>query len=159
MSTTADEAATALARWLAPYIAAELGIAVPKATLSSDYDAATCETYVRDLGQGVLNRASNLFTLLETRGRVGSLDLAEAIGTATPRNIPANLTNSLKQRARRLHLDRLPWDETEKDGRTVWVDRDGIAGRMLEAVQQEQRRRQAGLARPRRPLAAPSGGA
>ncbi|HKG03662.1 MAG TPA: hypothetical protein VKB03_10795 [Conexibacter sp.] len=142
MSTTADEAATAFARWLAPYIATELRIAPPRKALDDSYDANTCEEYVRELGQGVLNRASNLFALLEAQGRVGSLELARAIGTTTPKNIPANLTNSLKQRARRLRLDRLPWDEGEHDGRTVWVDRDGIAARMVAAVQEEQRRRQ-----------------
>jgi hypothetical protein len=138
-----DEVATVLARWLAPYVAAELAKSTPTVgSASVDYDASTCTEYVRELGQGVLNRASNFFSLLATNGRVGSLELASAIGTATPRNIPANLTNSLKRRARRLGLDELPWDETTgEDGRTVWLDRDGIAARMCEAVQEEMRRR------------------
>lgn len=63
------------------------------------------------------------------------------IGTDTPRNIPANLTNSLKQRARKMNLD-VPWITTVSgDDRTVWVDRDGNAGRMVEALRAEQERR------------------
>jgi hypothetical protein len=59
----------------------------------------------------------------------------------TPRNLPSALTNSLKQRARALRVER-PWrDDVSADHRTVWVDHDGIGGRMAEAVKTEQRRR------------------
>ncbi len=138
----ADEIAPALARWLAPYVAAELAKR-PAATPGAldEYDAAACAEYVRGLGQGVLNRATDLFTRLKADGRIGSLELASAIGTQTPRNIPANLTNSLKQRARKLGRP-VPWTETtDDDQRTVWVDRDGIAARMVEAIQAEHHRR------------------
>ena len=143
MLTLSEETAQAIAKWLAPYVAAELasdgsGARGP----SHDYDAETCAEYVRELGQGVLNRATDFFAKLSQNGRIGSLDLASALGTDSPRNIPANLTNSLKQRARKMRLD-VPWDETvSEDNRTVWLDRDGIAARMSDAIQAEQRRRQ-----------------
>lgn len=138
-----EELAPSLAKWLAPYVAAELagGAAPPVTTLKPDYDAETCAAYVRELGQGVLNRAGDFFRRLERDGRVGSLELAQILNTNTPRNIPANLTNSLKQRARRLGLE-VPWAETVSlDDRTVWVDRDGIAARMVVALAAEDRRR------------------
>jgi hypothetical protein len=142
MTTPPDEIGRAIAKWLAPYLAAELGTLPSAATKpGAEYDSATCAEYVRELGQGVLNRSQDFFMKLEHDGRIGSLDLALAIGTDTPRNIPANLTNSLKQRARRMGLA-VPWDETESDdGRTVWLDRDGIASRMVEALRGEQHRR------------------
>lgn len=143
MSTFPDEIAPALAKWLAPYVAAELagGSITPTATPAADYDAQTCAVYVRDLGQGVLNRAGDFFRKLAHDGRVGSLELAQILNTDTPRNIPANLTNSLKQRARKLGLE-VPWVETvSSDDRTVWVDRDGIAARMVVALDNENQRR------------------
>jgi hypothetical protein len=134
--TSQEEIAPALARWLAPYVAEELN-----RLNSLGYDEAVCAAYVRELGQGVLNKAGTFFGMLEHHGKVGSLDLASAIGTDTPRNIPANLTNSLKQRAAAMGLTR-PWDETkDEDNRTVWIDRDGIASRMNQAVMNEQHRR------------------
>lgn len=100
----------------------------------------TCGEYVQGLGQGVVNRFGDFFAKLKREGRIGSLELAKTIGTATPRNIPANLTNSLKRRARKLGRP-VPWTETtDQDQRTVWVDRDGIAARMVEAIQAEQAR-------------------
>lgn len=47
----------------------------------------------------------------------------------------------------------MPWTETTgQDQRTVWVDRDGIAARMVEAIQAEHHRRTgATLALQRRP--------
>lgn len=131
-----DEIGRALARWLAPYLRDEL-----TRLDSTSYDDATCAIYVRELGQGVLNKSATFFRMLEENGRVGSLELAHAIGTNTPKNIPANLTNSLKQRAVAMSLPR-PWDETKDDDqRTVWVDHDGIAERMTNAVQNEMTRR------------------
>jgi hypothetical protein len=47
----------------------------------------------------------------------------------------------LKKRAARLGLE-VPWEETaDREDRTVWVDRDGIAMRMVDAVNEEVRRR------------------
>ncbi len=140
-----DETAELIAKWLAPYVAAELAKSPPSdAKPAMEYDNQTCAEYVRELGQGVLNRATDFFSKLERDGRIGSLELAQALGTNSPRNIPANLTNSLKQRARRMQLE-VPWDETiSEDNRTVWLDRDGIAARMSEAIRDEQQRRSRG---------------
>lgn len=136
-----DELPPALARWLAPYVAEELrrqGAGAPAAPM---YDDATCAVYVRELGTGVLNRAHDFFLKLAEDGQIGSLALAQHLSIGTPRNIPANLTNSLKQRARTLGLER-PWVETvSPDDRTVWVDRDRIAQRMVDAIRNEQQRR------------------
>src|SRR4051812_22075798 len=105
MTGLSNETAREIARWLAPYVAEELAGAQRRrsdaldagemSAATSDYDAAVCAEYVRELGQGVLNRATDFFSRLEHDGRVGSLELAQIIGTDTPRNIPANLTNSL----------------------------------------------------------------
>lgn len=105
------------------------------------YTDELCAMYVQELGQGVLDKAQVFFDKLQNDGSVNSLELAKLIGTDTPRNIPANLTNSLKQRAEALKV-RVPWDETSADGRTVWLDRDGIAASMHIAVLSEQTRRQ-----------------
>lgn len=141
-STLPEEVAPAIAKWLAPFVAAELALLPPDSSeRNSQYDSTTCADYVGELGQGVLNRSLDFFMKLENDGRIGSLDLARSIGTDTPRNIPANLTNSLKQRARKMGLA-VPWDETvSEDDRTVWVDRNGIAARMVEALRAEQQRR------------------
>ncbi len=142
--TSPDDIARAVAKFLAPYVAAELrptGALASPSSASVEYDAATCAEFVRELGTGVLNRAADFFAKLDTDGQVGSLELASLLGTATPRNIPANLTNSLKQRARALGLAR-PWDEAiGSDDRTLWLDRDGIAARMSAAVRDERQRR------------------
>jgi len=151
MSTTIDTQfpegiAPALAKWLAPYVAAELAHAqrpgsIPVPTKSSDYDAATCAEYVRELGVPVINRATDFFQKLDADGQIGSLELANVMGLPTPRNIPSNLTNSLKQRARKMGLQ-VPWTElVSEDSRTVWADRDGIAGRMVDALRAETQRR------------------
>jgi len=151
MTGLSNETVREIARWLAPYVAEEIAGAQRRGSdaigagemsvATSDYDPSVCAEYVRELGQGVLNRATDFFSRLEQDGRVGSLELAQVIGTDTPRNIPANLTNSLKQRARRMNLA-VPWDETvSEDDRTVWLDRDGIAARMVEAIRAEQQRR------------------
>lgn len=80
---------------------------------------------VRELGTGVLNRAVDFFMKLDADGRIGSVELARHLRIGTPRNIPSNLTNSLKQRAKSLGLER-PWqEEVSPDNRTVWVDREG----------------------------------
>jgi hypothetical protein len=142
-SVPPEEVGPAIARLLAPLVAAELA-KLPShndAAPGQEYDAGTCAKYVAELGTGVLNRAHDFFTKLDVDGQVGSLELAQQLAIDTPRNIPANLTNSLKQRARAMGLER-PWRETvSADDRTVWVDRDGIAELMIEAVRAEQQRR------------------
>lgn len=109
---------------------------------SPDYDEDTCRVYVTELGQGVLNRAQDFFSQLFEHGQIDSVRLAEVMNISTPRYIPANMTNSLKQRAVAMDLPR-PWkDGNTPDGsRTVWHDRDGIAERMVAAIRNEQQRR------------------
>ena len=102
----ADAAARALAAWLAPYVAAELGgatAAVPLADAAA-YDDAACAEFVHTLGDTVLRNADVFFTALDERGQIGSLELAERLGVGSPRNIPAVLTTPLKRRARAMGL-------------------------------------------------------
>jgi hypothetical protein len=124
-------------------VAAELAKLTPPSGVPapSQYDSATCALYVSELGTGVLNRARDFFNKLANDGQATSVEVAQLLSIMTPRNIPANLTNSLKQRARTLGLER-PWRETvSPEGRTVWVDRDGIAERLVKAIDAEQQRR------------------
>jgi hypothetical protein len=47
----------------------------------------------------------------------------------------------LKRHAKRLGLE-VPWEEDDdRENRTVWVDRDGTAARMVEAIDREVDRR------------------
>lgn len=69
MQAFPDEIAPTLARWLAPYVAAELAGHPPDHTARThEYDAVTCKAYVRELGQGVLNRAADFFRKLGADG-------------------------------------------------------------------------------------------
>lgn len=143
MTNDAEVAARALARWLAPYLAEELGL--PRGSQSKlspvqTYDDATCAVYVASLGDVVLDNAEVFFARLEQEGEIGSLALADAIGVANPRNIAAVLTTPLKKRAKALSLP-LPWAEDAHGQRTVWLDRENIAERMLRAVREEKARR------------------
>jgi hypothetical protein len=149
MTTDPELAARALARWLAPYVAEELGLergSQSKPSAFESYDDATCAVYVASLGDVVLDNAETFFTRLGQEGEIGSLALADAIGVASPRNIAAVLTTPLKKRAKALSLP-VPWAEDARGQRTVWLDRDDIAERMLRAVREEKaqrlRRRQA----------------
>lgn len=137
-----DELGAQLARWLAPYIAVELGLGAPdQATTQAAFHEAQCQEFVKGLGTGVLNRAADFFMKLRDDGQIGSVELAQHLSLGTPRNIAAALTNSLKQRSKALGVER-PWRELEsQDGRTVWADRDGIAARMVPAIQAEISRR------------------
>ena len=134
----ADAAARALARWLAPYLAEELGL--PGSQMNPQYDPQTCAAFVSTLGDGVLRNAETFFRLLSNQGDVDSVALARAINVSGPRNIPAVLTTPLKRRAKALSLS-YPWNENPHGARTVWLDREGISIRMLEAVRAEKARR------------------
>jgi hypothetical protein len=134
-----EEAARAVARWLAPYVAAELGRS-PEPEISGSYDDQTCAVFVSNLGDVVLDNAEPFFEALASDGEIGSLDLAAALGVASPRNIPAILTTPLKRRAKALGLSN-PWMEGSRGDRTVWHDDGGIAARMLQAVRAEKQRR------------------
>jgi hypothetical protein len=143
MTSDAELAARALARWLAPYVAEELGLPRgPKSKPSpfESYDGATCAVFVAPLGDVVLDNAEIFFARLGQEGEIGSLALADAIGVASPRNIAAVLTTPLKKRAKALSLP-LPWAEDARGQRTVWLDRENIAERMLHAVREEKARR------------------
>jgi hypothetical protein len=82
-----------------------------------------------------------MFRLLAQQSGVGSLQLAEALGVASPRGLAGALTTALKRRAASLGLE-VPWrTDADADGRTVWHDRDGIAARMQAALSSELARR------------------
>jgi len=147
-----DQLAPALAKWLAPYIAAELGILAPNAdstNLSADYDERTAALFVEGLGDEVLQRAYILFAILsvtESGGdaSIDSIELARMLDLSTPRNIASVLTNSLKRRAKKLGLP-VPWTQsTTSDNRTRWTgrDKDGAqARRLMYAIRAELQRR------------------
>lgn len=142
------DALRALARELAPLIAEELGLDRPSGrpaptTSHGRYDHRTIVEFLSPLhlGDSVLLRARLFFKQLAKEGRVGSLELVELLDLKGATSIPANLTNPLKKRAARLELE-VPWEETaDRADRTVWLDRDGIAERMLTAIEEEIRRR------------------
>lgn len=141
---TPEESLRSLARALAPYIAEELGLEHPTTTSEQPrYDEETCRQFVGSarLGNSVILRAKSFFEALATRGRIGSLEVVDLLELKGATSIPANLTNPLKKRAAR--LDRpVPWSESVgPDGRTVWLDREGNAGRMLAAIEEEVARR------------------
>jgi hypothetical protein len=143
VTNDAELAARALARWLAPYVAEELGLtrqSQPPPPVLQSYDDATCAVFVASLGDVVLDNAEVFFAQLMQEREIGSLALADAIGVASPRNIAAVLTTPLKKRAKALSLS-FPWLEDAHGQRTVWLDRDGIAERMLRAVREEKARR------------------
>jgi hypothetical protein len=129
-----------LARWLAPYVAEELR----RQTHAEDPDAFTadqCRELAHALGVNSLHRSREFFIRLDADGSVDSLTMATFIGVGTPRNIPSAVTTPIKRIAKRLGFG-LPWDEEVNiDDRTVWRDRDGIAGRMLKAIRDETERR------------------
>lgn len=107
---------------------------------SSAYDRATCELFLNGyhVGDSVIERAKVFFGRIAEDGEISSKDLVTALTLKGPTSIPANLTNSLKKSARRLEIDE-PWirlDTSDGIG-TIWRDRDGIAARMLEVIDQE----------------------
>jgi hypothetical protein len=147
MSALVDaQALDVLAEVLAPRLEA-LGFVIgqaPSATpasYSANYDDSTCKQFLNadHIGDSVLGRAKIFFELLEQNGDVSSPDLVTALGVKGARSVPANLTNPLKKRARKMKLP-VPWTEaTTPDGlRTVWKDRDSIAERMVKAIEQER---------------------
>jgi hypothetical protein len=90
----------------------------------------------------VLDRARAFFGHLEAHGEISSPDLVALLGLKGPTSIPANLTNPLKKRAWKLGIP-VPWAETATpdDVSTIWMDRDGIAARMVEEIEEERKRR------------------
>lgn len=109
-------------------------------TYADDYDDATCGHFLKPehLADGVLERMFLFFRELEQRGEISSLDLVQLLGVKGPTSLPANLTNPMKKRARKLGIP-VPWAEaTTHDNRTLWRDRDGIASRMVKAIEAER---------------------
>jgi hypothetical protein len=149
-----EQAGRLIAKWLAPYVAAELSTTDPQAyvPLSADYDELTADIYVRVLGDPVLERAQRFFGWIATvtegeHGEDGpksltSLQLTKLLGLSSPREIAGVLTNSLKKRAKRLGLPN-PWiQEDTPDGRTLWRCRNPEqAERLFRATQAEAKRR------------------
>lgn len=128
------------ARWLAPYVAEELKRAVHAADPDA-YTSEQCRELAGELGVNSLHRSRDFFGKLQADGAVDSQTMAVWIGVGTPRNISSAVTTPIKRVAKRLGFG-LPWDEGENaEERTVWRDRDGIAGRMHEAIRQETERR------------------
>ena len=117
------------------------GAPVPVATASSEYDTPTCSRFLEGhhLGDSVLKRARVFFGRIAEQGEINSTELVEALDLKGPTSIPANLTNPLKKSARRLGIPE-PWEwaETTDGLRTVWRDRDGIAARMVEVIEEER---------------------
>jgi hypothetical protein len=117
---------------------------IPGAAVSSEYDRTTCERFLegRHLGDSVLERARTFFGQIAEQGEVNSKDLVWALNLKGPTSIPANLTNPLKKSARRLGIaEPWTWAETPDGTRTIWKDRDGIAARMVEVIEEERVRR------------------
>jgi hypothetical protein len=152
MTHELDQIAPALAKWLAPYIAAELGLAGPNAapSLSADYDFHTCEVFASGLGDPVLPRAEWFFRYLggmanaadddERRLALNSVDLARTLELSSPRDIASVLTNSLKRRAKKLGLP-CPWIQNNEGPRTTWIARDVAEAVSLSAAIQTERER------------------
>jgi hypothetical protein len=111
---------------------------------SSEYEASTCEKFLsrEHISDSVLDRARRFFSFLDQHGEIGSLDVVGLLELKGPTSIPANLTNPLKKSAKRLGIeDPWTWGENAEGTRTIWSDRDGIASRMVDAIDQERERR------------------
>jgi hypothetical protein len=110
----------------------------------AEYDSAICRRFLSPdhIGDRVLDRAQVFFGLLSGQPQVDSLEVVAALDLKGPKSIAANLMNPLKKSARRLRL-REPWAKSESadETRTVWSDREGIAGEMMHAIAAEKERR------------------
>lgn len=118
------------------------GIVIASPTIVvSQYDDAGCARLAGELGDVPLNASDTFFEMLEQNGEVNSVELANALGIDRTPTIAFVLTTPIKRIATRLGL---PWPfdvGATQDDRTNWIDRDGIAGRMLVAVRAEKQRR------------------
>ena len=145
MTALADAALDQLVEAILPKLVSRgfmLSPVGPNATVkyADDYDDATCKQFLRreHLGDGVVERMSLFFRELEQQGEISSLDLVQLLGLKGPTSVPANLTNPMKKRARKLGIP-VPWTEaTTHNNRTLWRDRDGIASRMVKAIEAER---------------------
>lgn len=128
-----------LARWLVPYLQEELGIRPKPPTYSDAYDEATCRRFVTQehLSEGVLRRARIFFARLQSGETISAPEVVELLGLKGSRSIAAALTNPLKKRRNKLGFERMPWEEGWDGSNTTWTDRDGIAARMVAAIDAE----------------------
>lgn len=132
-----------LARLLAPYLRDALSAEDPNPRAGVDnagdarYDEALADALVSALNRNVTEHALVLFdSLRKPPHRIDAATLADQVGAASGRALSGMLTTPLKRHADRLGLRRLPWDELERTGRdpTVWIDRDGNAQRIHDAL-------------------------
>jgi len=132
-----------LARLLAPYLREALheddDEPARQAGRSRDgrYDKAQAKDLVSGLNREVTGHALVLFDALrKPPHRIDAATLADQLGALSGRALSGMLTTPLKRHADRLGLKQLPWDEAERTGRdpTVWVDREGNAQRVYEAL-------------------------
>jgi hypothetical protein len=136
---TSDPFLRQLARWLAPYLREELGIQANPPAYSDAYDVETCRRFVtrEHLSEGVLRRARIFFVRLRSGDTVSAPEVVELLGLKGSRSIAAALTNPLKKRRNKFGFERMPWDEGWDGSNTTWTDRDGIASRMVAAIDAE----------------------
>jgi hypothetical protein len=145
MTTLADAALDQVVEAIVPKLVARGFVLDPIQSnavmaYAADYDEATCKQFLNPahLGDGVLDRMEVLFGELDQHGEISSPDLVQLLGLKGPTSVPANLTNPMKKRARRLGIP-VPWTEASTpDRRTIWRDRDGIAARMVKAIRAER---------------------
>jgi len=138
-----------LAAWLAPYLAEHLGPTAdrgpgkiqPVEAEAASYTNDAIREFVRGLGNKVLVNSKLFFAALVSRGQIGSLEVARMVGVSSPRNIPSVLTTPLKRRAKALGLP-MPWRSgADHEDRTLWFAIDGVAERLVEAIDIELKAR------------------
>jgi hypothetical protein len=136
---TPDQILDDLAEALAPRIASQVKKLMEAPPVSGDYDAQTSAVYVKELGDKVILRGEKFFDVLVRDGEIDSKGLTKLLDAKRPSNIAFYLTTPLKRRASKLGLER-PWTASQRDGRTVWIDR-GVAETVLEAIRVERQKR------------------
>jgi hypothetical protein len=167
---TPDDLLRGLARLLAPYLADELRGTMshhaPRKTVPPRrvYDDAGARDFVADLPLNLTENALVLFEALkDPPHRIDAPALVELLGAVNGRELSGLLTTPLKRRATKLGFGDPPWTTDESGtGHTVWLDRDGDAERIYQALtrrleelrQHEPRSAHALLAHPdtRRPV-------
>ena len=145
MTALADAALDQLVEAILPKLVARGFVLNPVEThatirYADDYDDATCKQFLNPdhLGDSVLERMLLFFRELEEHAAISSLELVQLLGVKGPTSVPANLTNPMKKRARKLGIP-VPWTEASTpDNRTIWRDRDGIAARMVKSIEAER---------------------
>lgn len=99
------------------------------------YSAAECAEFAAGLGDAVARRALTLFQVLRDEGRVSARRLARELDIPA-RAVSGSVSGRLSRRAAELGLP-LPYDASRPGRTTLWHDRDGIARRMVAALEQE----------------------